>query len=385
MIEMEDLHDDVCRPPSIYTKFMAGIRKACRRYPSWAPLHAKSHRKKADFAKPKLRVGKPAAKAANHTSISFRAGAIHLPSSSLSATAPTVSASFTHNLSLLKHPSDRTRKEALAALANALQALPAGTSLPEPGAAVVLTKLQPLMLDASSGVRNGTLKLLRMVPPTDVEREVEGLLLYTRAALTHLSAEVRVSGVEALDWLVETCASAVVGCKGGWWKTFNVLLGLLGWSAAPTASSFATNAGLDGTHKSVQARDKSGWTSSGQTVTAKLGTNDKTIARQILVLGHFLAAGLTSKPAPSSAEQDAFAIMRPHLLPTKPNAFAHLNLFGILRDEESEMYDDVEERTRVWENNFKPQVRAGLERARKEGGELGRAAVEVWKSVGAWD
>ena len=69
------------------------------------------------------------------------------------------------------------------------------------------------------------------------------------------------------------------------------------------------------------------------------------------------------------------------MIPTIPNPFAHLNLFGLPRDEESEMYMDTESRQRVFQNHFRPAIEAGIERAKKEGGEAGRLAAVLAKVI----
>lgn len=63
-----------------------------------------------------------------------------------------------------------------------------------------------------------------------------------------------------------------------------------------------------------------------------------------------------------------------HMIPTTSVPYAYLNLFGQPRDEEGEMYETREDRYRVFANRFMKAVERGLENARKEGGELGRAS-----------
>lgn len=69
------------------------------------------------------------------------------------------------------------------------------------------------------------------------------------------------------------------------------------------------------------------------------------------------------------------------MIPTVPNPFAHLNLFGPPRDEETEMYMDIESRQRVFQTHFQPAVEAGIERVKKEAGEAGRSAAVLAKIV----
>jgi len=67
------------------------------------------------------------------------------------------------------------------------------------------------------------------------------------------------------------------------------------------------------------------------------------------------------------------------MIPKRSNAFAHLNLFAVNRDEEGEMYIDREDRQRVFHKMFHGVVKLGVENARKEGGETGRAAAALAK------
>jgi pre-rRNA-processing protein IPI1 len=69
------------------------------------------------------------------------------------------------------------------------------------------------------------------------------------------------------------------------------------------------------------------------------------------------------------------------MIPTRSNAFAHLNLFGSSRDEEGEMYIDREDRQRVFRKRFQAVVELGVENAKKEGGEAGRAAAVLAKML----
>ena len=69
------------------------------------------------------------------------------------------------------------------------------------------------------------------------------------------------------------------------------------------------------------------------------------------------------------------------MLPKRSNAFAHLNLFGPPRDEESEMYVECEERQRIFQKRFNAVVASGVEGAKREGGEVGRAAAGVAKAL----
>lgn len=123
-----------------------------------------SKRKKAekqkDFTKAKLKVGKTAAKADNHTDTSFTAKTISLPNQSLNKKQATSALStskreevdLTHQLSLTKHHSSDTRKEILNQIQ---QHLPSNPSLYKQ----ILTSIIPLILDQSQKVRNALMAL----------------------------------------------------------------------------------------------------------------------------------------------------------------------------------------------------------------------------------
>jgi pre-rRNA-processing protein IPI1 len=69
------------------------------------------------------------------------------------------------------------------------------------------------------------------------------------------------------------------------------------------------------------------------------------------------------------------------VLSERSNAYAHLNLFGAARDEEAEMYEDREDRQRLFRDRAEAAIIAGLEQATKGGGELGRAGAQLRKAV----
>lgn len=237
--------------------------------------------------------------------------------------------------------------------------------LPQP-VSVILPALLPLILDASNNVRTQLLKLLRALPAADVEDHVAQLLPYVRAGMTHLAADVRVSAVEVLSWLVDVAGAQVVSCAGGWIKTMNCFLSVLGWHTEESSKWSSTRASF-----------------------GKAGTQGKPMLKVLSALAEFLDAGI-GKPDEDEAMDDdddnndnspdsgnwAFPLCHTeqHMIPTTSVPYAYLNLFGKPRDEEGEMYETREDRYRVFANRFMKAVERGLENARKEGGELGRAS-----------
>ncbi|KAJ9207710.1 hypothetical protein DTO166G4_5768 [Paecilomyces variotii] len=334
----------------------------------------KKNEKKKDFQKTKLKVGKARPKADNFTDTSFRSKAIVLNQQSLTTSAPSSSSQFSHHLSLLSSKSDSQRRESLAYLTTSVSSRPVDSPLPQP-VSVMLPTMLPLILDASNGVRTQLLKFLRSLPEAEIEDHVAQLLPYIRAGMTHLAADIRLSAVEILSWLVEVAGPEVVSSAGGWIRTINCFLSLLGWHT-DESSKWSANRGTFG----------------------KAGSEGKPMVKVLQVLAEFLRAGLCQPGeddvdmADSTAdgeENPAFPVTggwefplcdtAQHMIPAKSTPYAYLNLFGQPRDEEGEMYETREDRYRVFSEKFRRAIERGVENARKEGGEAGRASAAVAK------
>jgi pre-rRNA-processing protein IPI1 len=370
--------------------------------------------KKKDFQKPKLRVGKAKPKAANFTDTSYKAKctfhipvltcseivrmcilmctllicstiAIVLSQQSLSLTAPTTSSQFNHHLSLLTSKSESQRRDSLAYLTSVLANPTPDTALPQP-VSVVLSKLQPLILDGSPKVRDQLIKLFHVLPAADVASKAEGLLLHVRAGMLHLSQDVRRTSLEMLEWLVTVAGEAVVEAPGGWIKMVNTFLAVLGWEGLSAgANASAGGASIDG--KGAKGHVKGSWSTSKTSVQqTPSGGNVKMLVRQLNALGTFLRAGLTESAASQQeGDQDGHSKWFPlwhteyHMLPKRSNVYAHLNLFGRPRDEDTTMYEDVDDRRDVFRERFWGPISEGLKLVKREGGEIGRAAGQVQK------
>ncbi|GAB7360071.1 hypothetical protein MBLNU230_g7591t1 [Neophaeotheca triangularis] len=338
----------------------------------------KKNEKKKDFQKPKLKVGKARPTNTNATDTSFTAKSIVLKQQSLSEGGRDPSTLFKHNLSLLSSKADQQRRDALAHLTTAaLTTSP--LPLPVP-AETIVTKAQPLILDSSSAVRSQLLKLLRALPPTDLSASIEPLLLYTRAGLSHLSSEIRLSSLETLDWLLTTNGSYVVSAPGGWVKTLRQFQNLLQWHHSPDSTASHTNT-------SNNPPTSSAWTTSKPT-NNKLNTSaPKLLTHQLTTLTLLLQTGLTPPPSPSKQnpllqEPPSFPLSTDHKTHTlsKSNPYGYLNLFGAPRDVESEVYGSWEERREVFENlGLEGAFLHGVGAAKREAGEVGRVAGGVEK------
>lgn len=232
---------------------------------------------------------------------------------------------------------------------------------------MMLPSLLPLLLDANNHVRSQLLKLLRTLPRTDIEDHVAQILPYVRAGMTHLAADIRVSAVEVLSWMVDAAGEQVVRCAGAWIKTLNCFLSVLGW------------------HTEESAR----WSSSRASF-GKSGNQGRPMVKVLTALAEFLAAGVGQPETVSSETSDQegdvssawpFPLCQTvhHMGSDSSAPYAYLNLFGQPRDEESEMYETREDRYRVFSSRFLPAVERGLKSAREEGGELGRASSGVTK------
>ncbi|ORY18698.1 Rix1 complex component [Clohesyomyces aquaticus] len=320
----------------------------------------KKKEKKKDFQKPKLKVGKAKPKATNFTDTSFKAKSIVLTQQSLSANAPSVAAQCSHHLSMLTHKSDSQRKESLAYLTTAITSTRPGFPLPQPSS-IILPSVQRLILDASNGVRQQLLKLLQSLPKNDIVSHSDQLLLHTRAGMTHLATEIRVFALDVLEWLLGAAGDEVVSCAGGWVKMLKCFIGLLGWQ--------------------IEVSGK--W--SAPKSFGKAGGDAKVQVKQMTALTTFLRVGLVPSrgAVPVEVEGGNFPLWQAghNSLSQRSNAYAYLNLFGASRDEEAEMYEDREDRQRVFHDRAEAAIFAGLEQATKGGGELGRAAAQLRKVV----
>lgn len=268
---------------------------------------------------------------------------------SLSTAAPDAIQQFKHNLSLASSAkSDKQRHEALAHLTHQLNSEPPVNPV---GTHDLLARLLPLISDSSTPVRNHLLKLFRTLPVEQVRYEVEPAIMFTRAGMTHLSADIGNDAIGFLEWLLDAADNDLVSCPGGWVKTLNTFCAMLGWS---------TSAGKDG------------WSSGGRNGShrSKASLNQ---ARAIEALTRFLHAGFAPEESETSNDDDFLGAL--YRIPHDPNAFAYLNLTGQRRDEDGEMYPDRESRQRIFHRRFLTAISNGLDASKKEGGAPGRASA----------
>lgn len=204
-------------------------------------------------------------------------------------------------------------------------------------------------------------KLLRNLPPEDVGDHMQKISMHIRAGITHLAADIRTTALELLEWALEIDGQELVSCAGGWIKTLKTICTVLAWNDEGTIN---------------------GWTAS-RAIVGRPG--DKSLSKTLSVLAGLLRAGLVAPPPSGDLErnQGRFPLWHVdcHMLPNRSNAYGYLNLFGPPKDEDSQGYEDIEERRRVFRNLIGDRVAKGASAARREGGEVGRAAAAVSKAL----
>lgn len=262
---------------------------------------------------------------------------------------------------MLSSRTDAQRKESLAYLTTVMSTKPVDLPLSLPIGSL-LDKMCPLVLDGSNGVRNQLLKSFQSFQPTELQDHVSKILPFIRAGMTHLSRDIRLSTTDFLSWLLEVAGEELVSCPGGWVKTLESFVTLLGWKLS---------------------KDTGKWTS---TKTA-FGSDTKMVVRVMQVLAHLLRVGFDVADNGVEALENSMVRAFPlwhtteHSLPTKSSAYLYLDLFGTQQAEEIQILEDREDRIAVFNDRFRESISVGIEAAKQEGGELGRAAGLLTKSV----
>ncbi|RMZ74365.1 pre-rrna-processing ipi1 [Pyrenophora seminiperda CCB06] len=177
--------------------------------------------------------------------------------------------------------------------------------------------------------------------------------------LNHKSDTQRKESLAFLTSAISIAGDEVVSCAGGWVKMLKCFLSLLAW----------------------QSEASSKW-SAGKSY-GKADT--KMQVKQMNALTSFLRTGLSHAQTTAAIDisSNDFPLWHTqhHIISERSNVYAHLNLFGAARDEEAEMYEDREDRQRLFHNRAEGAVVTGLEQATKAGGEIGRAAAQLRKVV----
>jgi len=105
------------------------------------------------------------------------------------------------------------------------------------------------------------------------------------------------------------------------------------------------------------------------------------VIEQLLSVG--LVAGTASSGTDENPEERDLPLYHSqyHRIPTKSNAYSYLHLFGMPTDDDSQMLEDPEERLLVFNHRFRPSFILGIEGAKREGGDLGRVAGQLSKTI----
>ena len=211
-------------------------------------------------------------------------------------------------------------------------------------------------------MRNQLLKLLQVLPKGNLDYYAEQVMLYIRAGMTHLAVDIRRSTLDIFDWAMGVCGRELLESPGGWIKTLKTFLILLGWSSGEKSSTK--------------------WSSNAVSVSG----NERIMSKALATLASFLELGLIESETSSYDEAQLAWEWFPlrhtwlHMMPTTSHAYRRLNLFGAPRDEEGEVYGDVDARRESF-RTYQGAFEKGVEGTRKAGGELGRAGGKVAKVI----
>lgn len=370
----------------------------------------KKKEKRKDFVKTKLKVGKEKAKANNHTDTSFVAKSISLPNQSIasaiqgaegndgsSSASGLGSEKLAHYLSLFKHHSASTRREAVSYVQNHhVQPIIANSSTTSAGNLgggsssnvgnfkSILVAVTPLLTDSAQTVRASSLDLLKTLPAAAIAANASFIALYIHAAMTSIDPSVRAKSTLALEVVLDRAPEPV--CRVAWAKLLASFITLLGWTNSRPGSGGATKGGLN---------------SSAMVVTTSLdfgASSSKIAAVHLQSLYKLLAAGVnygTTKSGQDSSDSDGLEgdgkvengsslFMAKFLVPSTSMPYLSLALFGGAKhggsgsDSSSSttnviITEDVESRVELLRKHQDALVN-GLDQALKEGGEIGRVA-----------
>ncbi|PBP28336.1 pre-rRNA-processing protein IPI1 [Diplocarpon rosae] len=148
-------------------------------------------------------------------------------------------------------------------------------------------------------------------------------------------------------------------CPGGWVKTLNSFMSMLGWAPDKSASKWSSESRASLSNKS-----------------------NRSFARQVAVLAKFLEAGLHDVTVyPERSLEEITFDPQTYMPPTVSDPFGYLNLFGGPRDEDATAFMDAEARRRVFHRRFSAAIEKGAGEARKTGGETGRAGSRLAKVI----
>lgn len=211
-------------------------------------------------------------------------------------------------------------------------------------------------------MRDQLLRLFQSFQVEEFRDHVVKVIPFVRAGMTHLSPDIQISTTEFLSWLLSAAGEEVVSCPGGWVKTLDSFTTLLGWKAMNNTSKW----------------------SSGKAAFSK---DAKKTTRVMQVLAQFLQTGFNDSNTGFETMEKSMISSLPlwhtlqHSISGKSNAYSYLDLYGSQQVEENQILEDREDRVSVFDSRFRASVIMGVENAKQEGGEPGRAAGNLVKAL----
>ncbi|ODV86554.1 hypothetical protein CANARDRAFT_27748 [[Candida] arabinofermentans NRRL YB-2248] len=298
----------------------------------------KRQEKRKDFVKPKLRVGKTQANAANFTSTSFKSKSIQLRQQI--TTNLSTDDEFRKQLSLLKHHSSTSRKEVITQLTTEITNLTSASNFPYDE---LMTKFKPLVLDSSQKVRESSILLLKQISttqPSILMLHQNSLVLFILSAMTHIDQSIRNDSIKFLEVLISApsfdLSEAII--RANWAKILRNFMQLMNWTVEDGNKSGS---------KSVSFSVTTGTAALNSAKSAKRQKERKLI--QIKLLANFIMLGCLYEKRKEAEKQASFvdeegknnsdkyggviqihAFTKAYMIQSKANPFGNLKLFNAI-------------------------------------------------------
>ncbi|KAK7208010.1 Rix1 complex component [Myxozyma melibiosi] len=328
----------------------------------------KKKEKRKDFVKTKLKVGKTKPKPTAHTELGFKAKSIGLPSQSITKSF-TSSESFNHHLSLTKHSSASTRKDALLFLLNHL---PTAEKIDSS----VFTYIAPLISDQSASVRSTLLTLFKAIPREALAPHIHTISIYIRSGLTHLQEDVRADTAKFLNLILKSSDINIPMqlVTRSWISVLTCFGGLFHWDVQPltaaTTQPTSANSAASAKPAKAGAKNKIGGSVSLEGM--------KNATGHLEALFSFLKLGLSEHLSDEEKARRDLPLCNSdtakHLLPVNTTApYARLGLFSANKAMATE---DIGARY-ILVAPILPDILKTLASGRLEGGEIGRICKQL--------
>lgn len=177
----------------------------------------KQAEKQNDFKKSRLKLGKGKKPASNAVDTSFKAHSIALPTQSItvdkSQAGPSTKRRHTIQdlLSLVKHYSPSSRKDAIAGLRELLQA---HSDLMLSTTSSVIPECCRLVADEDASVRKASIEFLdwylSRLPNASIIPHAATIMLFATSAQTHIFPEIRIDAIKFMTVLLSVCPEMVI-------------------------------------------------------------------------------------------------------------------------------------------------------------------------------